>query len=295
MSRLRHRDAVWGDALSYLGQAACIAYSFAEHRLTLTWVFQVMAVTSAAGWLLQSCQLRLVVSGFRGGLRLIPEFWRLGRWTLLVGVTQAFIGQALLWFLALRGMGEVASFQSLLNLVRIGNPVMFAIGSVVLPTVAARKEKPAAAGFQAVGHYGLLGAAVLIPYFVVILLFPAGTLRVLYGASSPYVGLAVAQRLLVPGAAFSYVGHILAMYYFGLSRSEVVFRCESAAAFTALIGGFLLVTHGGVTGAAAAYTLTFFAGTAAYIWFLRHDARTKLQRTRVIEPVPIEGASEAGR
>lgn len=290
MSRLRHADAVWGDGLSYLGQAACIAYLFVARRLTLASVFEAMAVTSAAGWLLQICQLRLAPSDFRGSLRLVPRFWGAGRWALLVGVTQAFIGQALLWFLAFRGMAEVASFQSLLNLVRVTNPVMFAIGSVVLPIVAARQEKPAA-GLLAVRRYGLLGALVLIPYFAVIFIFPSSMLRLLYGAGSSYLGLPVELRLLILGSAFVYVGHILGMYYFGLSRSDVVFRCESAAAATAAVGGLVLVTQAGIIGASAAYDLTFIAGTAAYVWFLVYRGPAKLRGAKVIQLASIQGTS----
>lgn len=268
MSRLRHRDAVWGDTVRYLAQVTCIAYLFFAHRLTLTSAFAAMFITAAAGWLIQIGQLKLCRRDFGGALRILPKFWAAGRWALLVGVTQAFIGQALLWFLAFRGMLEVASFQSLLNLVRVTNPMMFAIGSVVLPTVAARRGSPVA-GLQSARRYGFMGALALLPYFSAILLFPRLALRLLYGASSPYLELAVGLRLLVLGSAFAYVGHILGMYYFGLSRGDVVVRCESVAAAAAVVGGFLLATRGGVLGASVAYDLTFAAGTAAYIWFLR--------------------------
>src|SRR5215470_6470579 len=62
MCRLRFRGALGGDALSYLGQAACIAYFFAAHRLTLTSAFIAMTATSAAATLLQAAQLRLTLA-----------------------------------------------------------------------------------------------------------------------------------------------------------------------------------------------------------------------------------------
>lgn len=294
MSRLRHRDALWGDALSYLGQATCIGYLFVGHRLTPATALRAMAATSAAGWLLQTGQLKLALSDFRGALRQVPKFWRVGRWALLVGATQAVIGQALLWFLAFRGMAEVASFQSLLNPVRVTNPIMFAIGSVVLPSVAAGQAKPAA-GLHAVRRYGLLGALVLMPYFAAILIFPARMLGLMYGAGSPYVGLALELRLLILGSAFAYVGHILGMYYLGLSRSDVVFRCELAAAATAVLGGPLLATRTGVLGATVAYDLMFAASTAAFIWFWRNDSSRVLKGLGFMHPIPVKDTAGVDR
>jgi O-antigen/teichoic acid export membrane protein len=294
MSRLRFRDAVGGDALSYLGQAACIAYLFLGHRLTLTSAFVAMAGTSAAAVLLQAFQLKLTLPDFRGAFRLLPKFWDTGRWALLVSITQAFIGQALLWFLALRGMAEVASFQSILNLLRAMNPVMFAIGSVLLPTVAA-EQSGSGAGWRVARRYGLLGGVLLLPYFAVLFTFPDLVLRLLYGAGSPYVGLGTGLRVLVAGSALAYLVHVLAMYYFGLSRSDVVLCCELVAAATAVVGGLVLVTEAGVLGAAVAYDLTFAAEAAAFIWYLHQGAPVMLMRPKAIQPASIENISGASQ
>lgn len=273
MATLRHGDAVWGDALSYVGQAALLASAFLAHKLTLPFAFQAMAATSLAAATLQAFQLRIRPDHFRGALSLVAKFWRVGRWALLVGLAQAFIGQALLWFLALRQIADVASFQSLLNLVRVTNPVMFAVGSVVLPTVAARRNEPVAA-LRAVRNYVFLGASILLPYLAFISVFPEWVLRVVYGSNSAYAGLGADLRVLVLGSAFAYVGHALGMYYFGLSRSEVVFRCNFLAAVTTVVAGVVLVSQAAVLGSAVAYDLTFAAAMIGYAWFLRRDARS---------------------
>lgn len=277
MCRLRFRDAVGGDALSYLGQTACIAFLFFAHRLTITSAFGAIAATSAAAILLQARQLRLTRPDFRGALRLLPKFWGTGRWALLVVFTQAFIGQSLLWFLAFRGIAEVASFQSILNLVRGTNPVMFAIGSVLLPTVASL-QKNSGEGLRVARRYGLLGAVLLLPCYAAIFAFPGMVLRLFYGAGSPYVQSGTEVRVLVVGSALTYVTHILTMYYFGLSRSDVVFRSELVATATAVIGGLLLVTRGGVLGAAIAYDLIYAAEAATFIWYLYLGVPARLAR-----------------
>jgi O-antigen/teichoic acid export membrane protein len=277
MSRLRFREAVGGDALSYLGQTACIGFLFVGHRLTIASAFGAMAATSAAAALLQAFQLKLTLRDFRGAFHLLPRFWDTGRWAMLVGVAQAFIGQALLWFLAVRGTAEVASFQAILNLLRGTNPIMFAIGSVVLPTVASLQGN-SEGGLSVARRYGVLGVVPLLPYFTVVFVFPRMVLRLLYGAASPYVGSETGLRVLVVGSALMYVVHVLTMYYFGLSRSDVVFRCELVAAATAVVGGFLLVTRQGVLGAAMAFDLIYVAEAVAFIWYLRCGSHAMVVR-----------------
>lgn len=281
MSRLRHREAVWGDALSYLGQAACMAYLFAGHRLTLASAFPIMAATSAAGLLFQAVQLKLVLSDFHGALRLLQMFWGVGRWALLANAAQSFVSQALLWFLALGGMVRVGSFQSLLNLMRFTNPVMFAIGGVLLPSVAAQRGE-LANGLRVARRYGLLGGLILLPYFVAIFIFPSMALRLLYGAASPYTGLGIELRVLVIGSAFAYVAYVLGIYLYGLSRSDVVLRSWFVAAAAGVIGGFVLVTQWAVLGATVAYALIFAVETVALVWFLR-----RLAPSPRIEPLSV--------
>lgn len=268
MSRLRHREAVWGDAVSYLGQAACVAYLFGEHRLTLASALGVMAATSAVALFIQTAQLKLTAAHFRGALHLVARFWNLGRWALLANLARAFIGQALLWFLTLRGLAEVGSFQSLLNLLRATNPVMYAIGSVLLPAVAAAPPGNGGQALRTARHYGMLGSLLLVPYFTVLLVAPGWALRLLYGVGSEYAGLGGILRLLVLGSVFSYVGYILSSYFYGLSRSDVVLRCQLVGAAVTIITGFPLVQWRGLIGAAVTYDLTFAILAALFAWNL---------------------------
>jgi len=268
LCRLRFREALAGDILSYLGQTACIAYLFVGHRLTLTSTFVAMTATSAAATLLQVAQLRLALADFRLASRLIPIFWDSGRWAVLVSIVQASLGQALLWLLAFVGTAEVACFQSALNLLRAANPVMFGIGGVLLPVVAAQQGKPVE-GLHAARRYGLLGAVLLLPYFAVIFIFPGLMLRLFYGPASAYTGLRLELRLLVVGSVFVYVAYILISYYYGLSKSHIVLRCQLAAVALTVLAGPLLVKEAGVLGASVTYVLTFLMQTLVLVWFLR--------------------------
>lgn len=270
MSRLRHREAIWGDMVSYLGQSFCIACLFVFHRLSLSSAFQAMAATSAAAALLQSAQLRLRFSDFRGARALLLKFWNIGRWAVVANAIQALANQSLVWLLAVAGTEAVASYQSLLNLVRVVNPVMFAIGGILLPTVAAQQDK-SHEGLRAARRYGLLGALVLLPYLTVVFLFPGTTLQLLYGAGSQYVGLGRELRILVLGSIFNYMTYVLGMYYYGLSRGAIVLCSGAVAASLGVLGGLVLILQEGVLGATIAYGLTFAAQAAALIWFLSRN------------------------
>ena len=277
MARLRHQDAVWGDAMSYLGQVVCIGYLFVEHKLTLNMAFAVMAATSAAAAVLQAAQLKLTLPHFRGALRLVPGFWSAGRWVLLANIAQAFVGQTLLWFLALLGTAEVALFQSLVNVLRVTNPVMFSVGNVLLPAVAAGEwEKQGALALSTTRRYGLQGALLLSPYCAAVFVAPGLVLRLFYGAGSAYAGLGFELRILILGYVFAYLGNILGSYYYGLGKGDIVFRCQLIGAVATVITGLPLVVGAGTLGAAIAYDLTFAAETAAFVWFLRSGASARI-------------------
>ena len=58
MAKLRHRATLWGDIISYLGQAGLIWYLFLDTHATLQAAFAAMAVTSAIAILVQTCSIR---------------------------------------------------------------------------------------------------------------------------------------------------------------------------------------------------------------------------------------------
>jgi O-antigen/teichoic acid export membrane protein len=283
MSRLRHRDATWGDAVSYLGQAGCIAYLLVDRRLTLASAFEVMAMTSAAAMLFQAWQLRLALSDLRGPLRVLRKYWDVGRSALLANATQAFVGQMLLWLLGIGGIAEVACFQSLTNLLRVTNPVMFAIGSVLLPRVAACGGA-STEGLRVSRRYGLIGAVILLPYFLAIFVFPSALLRLLYGAGSVYAGFGAELRVLVVGSAFAYAAYVLGMHFYALSMSNVVLRSALIAAAIGVVGGLILIMEAGILGAAIAYGLIFLGQTVVLGWYLRRYGSSP-----VAEPMRVAG------
>ena len=122
MSHLRFQDAIWGDAISYLGQAALIGAvvflprltggaNASLHHISLEYVLIVMAATSAAAAALQLSQIGVGSITRRTVWKFGRRAWELGRWIVLasfVGIATGY-GYTLL-LAASKGDREVALF-----------------------------------------------------------------------------------------------------------------------------------------------------------------------------------------
>lgn len=259
MSKLRHRAAVWGDTLSYLGQAVWIAGLFMGHRLTLNAVFQAMAVTSAVALILQAWQLRICFRDIRGAVVLLPKYWGLGRsmfgaWAVGLANSELFI-----WLLTLRGVAEVAVFQSFVNILRATSPVTTSIQNVLIPAVAARRVKVHVESGEIARRYGLLGACLVVPFYGFVASFPRWALELVYGNQSMYVRYAKDFSLLAIGYAVSYVAAVLGSWAAGLGRGNWVFWSRVTGAMLSVSIGIVLVVRAGILGATVAYGVTFAA------------------------------------
>jgi O-antigen/teichoic acid export membrane protein len=267
MARLRYRDAVYGDALSYLGQAGCIAYLLSRRRSGLAEVFAVLAISSAAGMLLQAIQLRLALSNLKRRPRLISGLWRVGRWALVANLVHNGGTQVLLWFLAFFGTAKVASFQATTNVLNATNPIAYSVGNVILPTVASGRGKDAFANTK---HHGIRGAMFIAPFMVLVIIAPHLVLRCFYGADSAYLRLERELRMLIIANLIAYVAYILGAYYYGLGRSDVVLWANCGGSAAILLVGLYLCFRYGTLGAVEAYDLSVAARAAVLFWWL-HD------------------------
>ncbi len=137
MADHRYRDAVLGDAISYLGQAGGIWYLIAASTPSLEKIFFVMALSSAAGAGVQMIQLRI---RFRMPPALGPlakKYWDLGRWLILNNLVSLVSFQAVPWTLAASfGLGEAAKLLAMGNLLGVTHPAVFGIGNLIVPAAA---------------------------------------------------------------------------------------------------------------------------------------------------------------
>jgi O-antigen/teichoic acid export membrane protein len=186
IAQIRYRSVIWGDAISYLGQAALICLLAAHHQLTLATAFQAFAITSAAGAIVQAIQIRPQFVALAEGIEFARKNWDYTRWVLYGNLSNLLTGSVFFWNLAFWwGRESVGVMQGLINVIRLANPLMLAFGSVIVPTVARARERRGLHGakrmFNASLVTGLTGLTLL---FSIPTIWPEQVLRVFYPANA---------------------------------------------------------------------------------------------------------------
>jgi len=253
MAHFRYRDVIWGDAGSYLGQAVVIALLAHFGKLNSGLAFIVVASTSAVACAQQLLMLGVSKPDLHRAREMIRTSWQLGRWVVLTNLFNAFTLMCFPWTLALsRGPQEAASFQAMINVLGVSHPVIMSVGNLIVPAATkARKEAgTGAASFSAL-RYGSQGGALLLPYFVLLLIRPTQVLSLFYGASSSYAGLGGLLRIFVVAYLFAYVGSVLGGLLNGLERPKSVFVAQLVATCAGLGLGLPLIAGSGLAGASA--------------------------------------------
>ena len=290
MAALRHGAALWGDIAAYIGQAAVVLILIARHEISLVTAFAAIAATSALGALIQSAQLRLRWLHFSGAASLIPAFWRLGRWTMLANFARGLTTQIFIWILALRSLGDVGAFQSLMNVLGVTNPILFSLSNLLVPLVAASRNSPSnSSSLRATFRFSSRAGALLLPYYAVLLVAPFLALRIFYGANSAYLSFGAELRILVLGYVFLFLSHVLAAYEYGEGRSNIVFRCQLGGALVALATGLPLAMIYGVRGACWAFGITFAVQTLIFGWYLRRGGSSEASYAAIAFPRADQG------
>ncbi len=271
MAHLRHRDALLGDAVSYLGQGILIWTLTQIGQVSLPIIFGVIALTSAFAAAIQCLQvgIRFARPGEIG--ELVRRFWNLGRWALFGSTLGVLSAQAYPWILAYsHGSVETAKFQALINVLGVSHPIMFGISSLVVPAVAQANHKNGLSRARRVGlTFGAQGAALLLPYFTLLVIWPRSVLSVFYGSTSPYTDLSFALRVMVIAYCFVYLSYVLNGLLNGIERARFAFMAQLFESGASLLLGLPATAWLGVSGAAAGRLLiggvkagsaTFFVG-----------------------------------
>jgi O-antigen/teichoic acid export membrane protein len=253
MAHLRHRDAVWGDALSYLGQAGVLWLLAHERALTLERAFLVLALTSTAATLFQSFQVGWALMSPRDIIAQAQRYWSIGRWVLLTSMNEAGLRQAFPWILAfLYSPAQAASYQSVINLLGVSHPILFSTNNLIIPAVAGARERGGIrAAWRASLLYGGIGGAFLVPYFCALLAWPHGFLRLVYGPLSPYAEFGMGLRLGALAYSVAYCAVVVAAFLYGLGHSKALFGASLRSTALALVPSALLILHYGEIGAIA--------------------------------------------
>ena len=269
-AHLRHRVAIVGDALSYLGQAVLLWGLVISGRLSLEVTFGVIALTSALAAILQAWQLRLRRPTLAGVRETAISAWQLGRWLLLSFALNGTAFLVLPWVLVLSaGPAQVANVQAATYPIMLTNALLLGTGNLLLPATARAQATDGLRRAVQVGlRIALPSTAPLLVYLAVLALWPGVALRLIYGPASPYVQLEPLLRILLAGWLFNFVSTLLLVILQALRENRRGFIATTTGALTVVLVGVPLTLGLQADGVAIAQLVANGLRTAVVVWFL---------------------------
>ena len=285
----RHRAAVWGDATSFLGQAAVIAVLASVGSLTLQSALYAISAMFLAGAAVHVSKLQFAPPDLAALVPLFRKFFKLGKWSLLTYEVVLFRTQLFPWTLAVfAGTAATASWQAALNIANLMNPVILGIGTVIPQAAAqARLSDGIAGAWRAARGYVLFGSPPILVFCAFVLLAPQFALRLVYGADSQYLDMSLCVQLLALASASEYVGEMIAKTLLGAELGGLAFLTNATGVVGAVVALPLIIPFG-VLGAclalAIANLIRFVCAWLILSWLLARE--TSPTATRVEAQVP---------
>lgn len=268
LTTFRHRTAILGDAVSYLGQAALVGSLAFAGTLSLGHTLYGLGATSALAAVVQWLQLGLRLRPPRGLRGTAADFWSIGGfWALGNGLLMLVRFQLVTWGLATNsGPAAVAALQAAQNVVNLSNPIAIGFGNIV-PQAAAQASKGGhAAAWRAVQAYAVLAVIPILGYTALVLAVPSPILAALYGAGSEYAELTTVLRLLIIAGLASYVTELVVWYLHGISAVPLAFGINAAGALATAAFVLPLISQLGLKGAC----LTVIGANLVRLTIARH-------------------------
>jgi O-antigen/teichoic acid export membrane protein len=279
VSRLTYKRAIWGDAISYLGQAIVVASLCRFIGPSLPGIFLAIAGTSLLGALLQGIQIRPKAINWEWLILFRNEVWTLGRWSVLAKLVAFFSLQAFPWFLAYRhGMVAVAAFQSLYQLVALMNPVLLSSNNLIMASIARSARQT---GFFLVGgakKYMFYSSGIVTLYFSILLLGGNRVMSFFYGRSSTYLSNAPLLRVFAAAYVLEFVSMFAGAILAGMEKTRPLFFQQLWGMLVAICLVLPLIARFGLR---AAVTGLLFVNAAKAItgWYMVFVAKSSKRST----------------
>jgi O-antigen/teichoic acid export membrane protein len=287
MSDLRFGDAIWGDAISYLGQAGLVlALAQFHEALNLNRAFLIMAGTSAAATILQAWQVGLKPIRPWQFKLIVREFWHLGRWALLANASGIVTSLGYNWTLFRAfGPAEVAIFSAIVYCFKLANPLTNSLGSLITPAVARASTTDMKLATRSAIRYILLGGALLAPYYLLLFIFAPQILEYFsHHHENPYWQYPHLLRLFVANYTAVYLLAVICAWLGGLGRSRYNFYVSVVNIIVTLLIGLPLTYFYGVLGLILGGLFSAGISAATAIYFVYHLAH--LPPTHGVAPQP---------
>ncbi len=253
LARARYPVAIAVDLIRYVGTFLA-ALALVPH-LTIAGVFLLIGTISLLA-ILPAAPLTWgsLASALRNVRTEIAGHWRMAAPVLGANMLAALSVQWFLWLLAWhQDTGGAAALVALANVVAISSPIMFGMENILVPEVARGQDRLTFSDLlHLVRRRGLLCGALIAPFFLLILAFPEGAVRIFYGRATPYAAYPEALRILVL-AYSSYLGaYIFGAVLRGYRASGAVFKMQLYPALFGLTIGSWLTWRYGLSGACIA-------------------------------------------
>jgi O-antigen/teichoic acid export membrane protein len=285
MAQGGHKRTVPGDAVSYLGQAACIAILAYTGTLTVQRAFAVMGLTSAAALLVQCIQIRPSFDAWRDLRGAAADFWKLGRWVMFGNFTNIVTTLGCSWtLLYFHGTDAVGKFQALANLMKLSNPLTICMAGLVIPAAArAFCTHGVAEAKRVTLRYALMAAAALLPYYALLLLLPTTFIHLLYGDGSVYGALGNQLRAYVIWWTALLVAQIAGCFLNAIEQSRRSFVAQAVQTACVVLVALPLTALYGLDGLMLGGVIGNLVMAACYVAMTRRiDDRDEDMHLRMI-------------
>ena len=273
LANFRYRAAVAGDAVSFIGQAALIAVLAWMNELTLVTALYAMSATFLAGTLVHISKLQFGRPNIAQAAALARDYFSIGKWSLVYYEMQILRLQLFPWVLAATtGTAATAAYQAASNIASLMNPISLGIGNAIPQAAAqARLSSGIFGAWRVARGYLLFGLPPILVICAAGLLAPQLVLRLLYGASSPYLDAAIIVQFLVFAALAEYVGDMIGKTLLGVGAGSLASMVTVLGLGTAVFT-LPLIPWLGVVGAAIALAIAnlvrFIAAWLALRWLI---------------------------
>ena len=266
----RHKAAIVGDTISYIGQVAIIGFFLLRGPVSLTTILYCMAATSGVAALVQAYQLGLSLHRPHDFRQTVSDFWIVGRWALVSNLVSQLRHQIILWLLAaLSGAVIAASFQAAQNVANLVNPIIFGLCNVIPQSAAHVQARGNAYAWRSARIYALLGLPPTFAYYAFALIAPEFILHVFYGAASPYTELSLAVRILMIAAIAGYGADMISSFLHGVNAAGLALVINAIGTGIAILLVLPLVAEFGLNGAFLALAIANTIRSAASLWTIK--------------------------
>jgi O-antigen/teichoic acid export membrane protein len=273
MAHLRHAAAAAGDALRYLGTAACVFAMWRLNVLTLPGVFWLIGALSLATALLQTVQVGLRSIGMRDLLELAREFWTSGRWMLLTSVTTILTSLLGVWTLSwCHGNVIVGDFYAIANFTKPVNPLLLTFTALVVQHAAKAYDANGIAAARRVAmKLSGLACLLIIPYLLLVMAAPGPAMRLFYGADNHFDDgqTVLALRLLAGGFMVLTLVSFTGAFLSGVHRTRENFLAQIVNSIATVAISFPLTVYFSLTGGLIGGIATLAVQLVALLYFVR--------------------------